>query len=455
MTSISRSQRLDFGSISFTSIVGEPLLRKINIEDDDQGVLTAAYMAGSASDLTTNGPYMKCPTGNCTFGNYASLSICSSCADVSYQLKKSSYVAGGTPYTDYTLWEDQLGLSNTDGLRNPLDRNHDQWRMASTSDIDKTQAFKSKVSNTTLVVTGIILSQPDFLNNMSAWNTTFPKAMECALYYCTNVYSSSVLDGTLNEAFVGSVSHRVAGSYYAPPYNGNLSSSHYGWAWRPHALSQSLDYDYPRSDLQLSITEKEAESLGLAESRELRFNVSQAAMYSIKKAIMTALGGEDRSVSDGVGRAKPLILGRPRDPIDAFRALAESITLYIRDQGYKSSAHDGISYKWVLHYRIRWEFLTLPLLLTVAGCFFILYTIWETQSLGLMVWKESTLATLAHGLDALTRAKMREAYLDHTEENSAREIFVKVERFWGGIELCEVHSDDLTGTSAQRDSRLV
>ncbi|KAK5626582.1 hypothetical protein RRF57_002297 [Xylaria bambusicola] len=84
-----------------------------------------------------------------------------------------------------------------------------------------------------------------------------------------------------------------------------------------------------------------------------------------------------------------------------------------------------------------------------------MYTIWETQSLELMAWKESTLATLAHGLDALTRAKMREAYLDSTEDRSAKDILVRAEKFRGGIELCEVPPSEILEAARHSDSRVV
>lgn len=78
----------------------------------------------------------------------------------------------------------------------------------------------------------------------------------------------------------------------------------------------------------------------------------------------------------------------------------------------------------------------------LTGCFFLLYTIWETQSLGMMAWKQRTLATLAHGLDTLTRERIREAYLENTKEKLARELLVKAERFRGGAEVCEAYPSD-------------
>ncbi|KAI0974389.1 hypothetical protein F4678DRAFT_486231 [Xylaria arbuscula] len=445
--SISRAERLDIGSLTAINYINSM---------DYRGIYT--------SDMTTMLPYFTCPTGNCTFGNFASLGVCSSCVDVSSHLEKKT--DPGDKYlplpssTTYNLpWPDDpasLYISHLDTFRNStypdlLDNAVLPWTVVSESNVERTHSFNNTVNGTTFLVLGILYPHSDYANNISAWNATGPKAAECGLYYCTNVYSSFVVDGVLNETLVASVSNRAPDSYQAygrtPSYD----------EWRPHALYQYMDS--PRSDLQLFISDVKAKLLGLRDGQPLKFNISQATIRLTTNLLESTFGGRaypdsvypDDDLSTSIDR----IIAESKDLNATFRAIAASLTFYMRDQEYNSSAYYGVPHQWVLHYYIRWEFLLAPLGLTIAGCFFLLYTIWETQSLGLMAWKESTLATLAHGLDALTRAKMREAYLDNTEEKSARDILVRAEKFRGGIELCEAHPGDVSGPSPQRDPQLV
>ncbi len=81
--------------------------------------------------------------------------------------------------------------------------------------------------------------------------------------------------------------------------------------------------------------------LGLADDQALRFNISQANILS--SAI---------ELYDIVMEVKEII-GASKDLNATICALADNMTLYIRDQGYNSSAHYGVARKWVLHYRIR------------------------------------------------------------------------------------------------------
>ncbi|KAI0414754.1 hypothetical protein F5X98DRAFT_348475 [Xylaria grammica] len=454
-TSISRIERLDVGTVTIydeqTFNPGVYMNRSVFPHGPDLGLLISAYRGVlSASDMATTLPHFSCPTGNCTFGNFASLGVCSSCVDVSSHLVKTQFggpwgeIVYEVPWPNSELYIGQHNTLRNDtlieksGSPNPLPS-----QMVSTFYVEDTIAFNNIINSTTFFVMGILQPAPDYANNISTGIEAAPKATECGLHYCTNVYSSSVVEGKLNETLIASISNRDANSYQAA--HRNASSVYEGW--KPHALYQKLDY--PRSDLQLFIPDKEAEFLGLVDGQVLRFNISQTTIHSAKASLATIFSELQPMVTvdvlqDSSAETVNIIAGS-EDLNATFRILADSMSVYIRDQGYNSSARYGVSQTWVLHYRIRWEFLLLPLGLTLAGCFFLIYIIWETQSLGLMAWKESTLATLAHGLDALTRARMREAYLDNAEAKSAREISVKAERFRGGIELCEAHPSDVPG----------
>ncbi|KAJ3565772.1 hypothetical protein NPX13_g7372 [Xylaria arbuscula] len=386
-----------------------------NLTESDEDIngpglelLITAYRGNSSSDSQTALPIFGCPTGNSIY----KLPYPNSAGVIS--------VLSGNPFGN-----------DTDGGQGP----------AYVADVsaypERTWSFQETGNQTTIVVWSTLQYAIDRASTLSNWNTTAIRATECALSFCTRVYSASVAEGILKETLVASVTHREPDSFQL--YNTSTSV--------PAEIRNSTGFEgdtqYARSDLQLFITDDEARSLNLTSDDGLRFNITQDAVSNTVYSL-TNTAYNVRQIQNFVGSAKDLNA--------TFKTLADNISLYLRNEAHNKSgsAHYGTAHKWAFHYRIRWEFLIPPLVLTLAGCFFILYTIWETRSLGLMAWKESTLATLAHGLDALTRAKMRESYLDNTEDKSAREILVKAEKFRGGIELCETYP----GVNSKGTSRV-
>ncbi|KAI1369714.1 hypothetical protein F5Y08DRAFT_291184 [Xylaria arbuscula] len=413
-----------------------------NLTESDEDIngpglelLITAYRGNSSSDSQTALPIFGCPTGNCTFGNFASIGVCSSCVDVSYKINSTLQYSTTKNKTSITAIY-KLPYPNSAGVisvlsDNPFGNDTDGGQgPAYVADVsaypERTWSFQETGNQTTIVVWSTLQYAIDHASTLSNWNTTAIRATECALSFCTKVYSASVAEGILKETLVASVTHREPDSFQL--YNTSTSV--------PAEIRNSTGFEgdtqYARSDLQLFITDDEARSLNLTSDEGLRFNITQDAVSNTVYSL-TNTAYNVRQIQNFVGSAKDLNA--------TFKTLADNISLYLRNEAHNrsGSAHYGTAHKWAFHYRIRWEFLIPPLVLTLAGCFFVLYTIWETRSLGLMAWKESTLATLAHGLDALTRAKMREAYLDNTEDKSAREILVKAEKFRGGIELCETY----------------
>ncbi|KAI0503179.1 hypothetical protein F5B22DRAFT_630236 [Xylaria bambusicola] len=385
------------------------------------------------------------------------LGICSACVDVSSHITKHEvpFFPGITGY--YLPHRDEPIVENNDGFRNVTVENFIAGTLSDAAVAlfpEETISFDNTVNSTTFMVLRIVQSQLDYINNISTWATAHPKATECGLYFCTNLYSASIVEGVLNETLLASWSNRDANSYEA---RGNLSLAPDDW--QPHKLYSYQDFT--RSDLQLFIPDDKAAALQIPNDQPTQFNISQITIQAMINLLIHTICSSDLRfpaknaypITSTVGIGD--IIGNSSDLNATFRAVAESMTAYIRNQGYESFPQYGVSQSWVLHYRIRWEFILPPLILTLAGCVFLVYTIWETQSLGLTAWKESTLATLAHGLDILTRTKLREAYRDGTEDRSARGITVLVEKSLGGLELCEVRPSDTSQPAPHTSSRSV
>ncbi|KAF2966140.1 hypothetical protein GQX73_g7414 [Xylaria multiplex] len=457
---IGRAQKVDVGIFSKLSTTDNPILTDSGIllptwsMQADYGLTTSIYNGFYTSTVQNAQASFSCPTGNCTFGTFTSLGVCSVCVDVSAHLiseHRSGWIPGtavGPPghnlnhtYTSYTLpGQSNLTISNYDGIRNTIDGVSDWvgsgsviYQSETLSTIQATVFpqntihFSNTTNSTTFVVFQIIQSRPDFLNNVSDWGTTLPVATECGLYFCAKMYSSSVVEGKLQENVTATWSNRDPISYKAQDVGRQITTDQ--WDQVHNYTLYIGSQDYVRSDLQVFIPEDEAMRTTMnwitTKFAPGQINLPGKATYNVSSGV----------VNDGPGQ----VIGDSRDLNDTFSAVASSMTVYMRNTGLESIPQYGTTQTWVLYFQIRWIFLAPPLVLTVAGSLFLLYTIWETQSLGLVAWKESTLATLAHGLDVLTRAKLRDAYQDGTEEKCAREITARVEKSWGGLELCETY----------------
>ncbi|KAI0186912.1 hypothetical protein F4808DRAFT_336682 [Astrocystis sublimbata] len=480
---IARTNRLDVGNMTQRSNNDNPLLNEMAPEWSFQagyGLTSAIYNGFYASTSQAILPSFTCPTGNCTFGAFTSLGVCSACDDVSSAIVRSpghGRIPGTTvsqpshdasfPFTSYTLPASaafypnivNLTLSNYNGLRNTTDGagtyagsgaqifSSDTLTTAQATSYPELSFHLRNITNgTTFVVFQILQAHPNFVNNVSDWKDTFPVATECRLYFCTQVYTSSVIQGTLNETRLETWSNREPRSFQAMrpqretreiviDNDGSLARLYNGLR------------DWQRTDLQLYIPESDAARLGLDEHQPRRFNVSQSAVQATMNWIATQFAPGQLhypntatfdSNTTGIADDGPAqVIGQSKNLSETFDAVANTISVYIRSTGLETTPHTGTSQTWVLYYRIRWAFLAPPLVVVLVGCGFLLYTIWETHSLGLIAWKDSTLATLAHGLDTLTKARLRDAFRDDAEDKCAREITISVEKSWGGFGLTE------------------
>ncbi|KAK4220607.1 hypothetical protein QBC38DRAFT_350675, partial [Podospora fimiseda] len=75
--------------------------------------------------------------------------------------------------------------------------------------------------------------------------------------------------------------------------------------------------------------------------------------------------------------------------------MAKSMTDYLRSRSEVSAP--GVTLDPVLHIQVRWEWLTPPLLVQLmATVFFVLVVYRSSETEGLELWKDSSVALLAH-----------------------------------------------------------
>ncbi|KAK1969476.1 hypothetical protein LY78DRAFT_346834 [Colletotrichum sublineola] len=375
---IGKSSKLDIGSFSAISgaLVGLPtsdgLLPTFTMSSEyDVGIFAAIWSGFSRlSSAEAQKPSFTCSSGNCTWTPYASLSVCSACNDISKHLVKSSgktnvslqaqddtltmvdYVASSYPilvpninttYTRYDIRELKMNVSNLDsaGLeaihRKGLGFTNTELVAKATSQPLETLSFQD--SDTLIVSFAMIEASKEFRENGQPWEDSSVTAQECALYFCTNIYQSDIVQGSLRETVLGTYTHRDLDSFLTTNPQNTAGSK-----WYNANTSYSLNYnemDMNRTDLQLFISKEDYRtSTGLEAKQNLQFNITQNAAGSLTGLFMDGFarraspletkqltypwrGSGQLNVIDNLGTSKNLTA--------TFETVAASMSKYIRD----------------------------------------------------------------------------------------------------------------------------
>ena len=118
----------------------------------------------------------SCDSGNCTYGNYSTMSICSKCADISKEIAEQS--------GRYTLRSDAVSLNMGNGTIN----------VTSFTEYPTQGEFAKEPVGPLLVhYMALVHDTRPFDYNVA------PAAVECVAYWCVATYNSSVLDNSFVE----------------------------------------------------------------------------------------------------------------------------------------------------------------------------------------------------------------------------------------------------------------
>ncbi|KAF6829860.1 hypothetical protein CPLU01_07696 [Colletotrichum plurivorum] len=458
---IGRSSKLDVGSqVALTGaarMLGPPqtsqdgMVMVLSMRSTyDFGVLASVWSGFSnlstAEGLTAS---YACPSGNCTWAPYASLAVCSACNDVSGHLSKTSgktnvssaedkqlttvyFHSTSYPimmpqlqvgYVKHEIKELGMNISNVDSAGAAALRedgyNISNTFLAAKANSQPADTLSFKDFRTLIVSFAMMETSADFRANKTAWEDSQVTARECALYFCANAYRSDVKQGILKEEVLGSWAERNTDSFLASSPTYAAASKEYN-AFSNYTLDYD-EWDMQRTDLQLGIPAAAYQAATGEETKEdLRFNISQNAAGSITGLFMTEFARRASPLQtkqlvyppDGAGDQPHVAagLGASQNLTATFEAAAASMSKYVRDLSLRNGdPYEGEARQWVVHIQVRWGFLSLPVAALLGGCAFCVLSMAETRRLGLPAWRGSSLAGLAHGLDARAREQLREA----------------------------------------------
>jgi hypothetical protein len=369
------------------------------IESTSNFSMQAAILSGLSNDLATITQQIpvRCPSGNCQWKSYESLSICSSCSDISQSLIPTTinYTIDNT-YTPQFLSfltdnpGDEIAIGNvtTLGLPNGLyvDAFYGPYTVfLGTSNKTNTVTF---TENDALLWAMTMLkyvgnSSTGDGNPIPSRNST--TATECGLYYCVKNYSSFVVNGTLAES--SSATSMQQSPYSWQPLNASVPA--------PPESDGQLDFsfDYPRTDLQFgdeyNISQVAINGIG-SQMRSV-FNIGDKA-----NATGYYLPSSSQSQEDEFSPAAAQPLFNSANIGDTFNVLANSMSNSMRTNADDRPIVVGTN--GITVYQVRWLWIILPFVAAVGSGIFLAITIYHQRNQHLEIWKSSSLATLLCGV---------------------------------------------------------
>ncbi|KAF2496336.1 hypothetical protein BU16DRAFT_617785 [Lophium mytilinum] len=462
----------------------------------DLGLNSALFGALSKSGLSGSSLAASCETGNCTWPTYTSLAICSACSDVSAHINSSrtyindSFSDSTPPYwsVEYHLDAVQL-INNESALFNAS--GDIVFGLNATANPAETISFRN---SSALIVAFTTMKSPDsYLNGTTKWSESKPVASECALSFCVNEYTTTMVNNTVHEKVNNSYSARNHDSYghlqdpenlcqminvqngygLGAETNTNMSSStnnltaycsqsfEYWKSFTGNSLWMKIgslfNYSEPLNQWDLQLLGPEGDG-----GSTTKFNISVVTIISTIQYILDwSLGSQStKSISEEMGGTcefspNPLVMGTMKNVsggsqsqmmsvlfqtsniTSTFENISLSMSNYIRNID-QAEMVNGTTLQWVTHFKIQWAYLTAPITALVAGCVYVGLAIGQTRNLRLPAWKESIVPTLVYGLSKDDQEFLRDSGTKDLIGRARKTVKLRFDDDDGGVRKLKV-----------------
>ena len=326
-----------------------------------------------------------CSTGNCTFPVFDSLAFCSTCKNVTGDVKRT-YTKAKTRGGELFGWNLNLtySLPGDVELKVPVIYEDEELTdliygssMVSRTNVSATMSKDVLgISNPMLTLAILQFLWIDDEGYGANYLESMPMALECALYFCVQSYNTTVVNNNATTEIVSTWYNGTA-PVQTLGYNGNSTL-------RPPKSDQPLDTSAPGGN-----------------NFTIPADTFETTLWYLNKTLSgTALSrySEVNQGNDGVNDVLEAMNGH-KNISSLMENLATAYTDRIRemyDGDYKAVSGDTMVQ--VPHVRVKWAWLTFPAALVAFSILLLLFTIIATVKARVPVWKDSSLAVLFHGL---------------------------------------------------------
>jgi hypothetical protein len=394
--------------------------------------MKAAAYAGIVSPLdSTFNMTSSCPSGNCTWPPFQTLGVCSSCTNLTDQIKSVPIAPenfNGAGPSNFHL-PNGFNLTtketlNSQGLTymNVSTTAHMYSETYSTVDDFTLNNLSIAYTERGSLMIDIFVLRLRGLSNAGD-DVTF--AQECVLQYCVKNISAVQRNGELieNEHHTWSNNSEPARKFYL----GYLQSD--ATAWIPLYFLQPPGQDKV-------------------------FRVGHAAQVQMTSWLDRQLRGTatrqppDAGEFFGTDQIQGIDAAFDQDETGLEQAMANvasAMTTALRMSS--SEMAQGVVFVSEVYISIQWAWITLPLLLYALAVGFVVSVAWscghDTEGVKVHVWKNSLLAALFHGLDQGLLVKV--GHLDEQKliDEAAKDLKVKLTRSMHRLRLNAEESHEL------------
>ena len=327
-----------------------------------------AAFGSSAAEVPT-----VCPTTSCTWNDYTSLGICSSCKKVTQSLQTED-IGNDTQ---------RLYLPNGASLASKVDDKL-VWLNVSSSLL---MSYDGMEPSALVPRYSLAFNDSGYMSIMNIFSIARgeqAEATECVLYWCTRRYRSNFSDGQLQESTL-STWHNKSGSWWSPSGSG--------------AKGYHLQPPEGQGDFLVS------------QAGHLTMTWTMQALY---QGSGYTFSNESRSVFNWIFYESDVLASfhiaqRKGQLADYFENLAQGISLRLRIgvTGWRNSSVSGDldpvrGTAWEIaetYVNVRWRWFAFPVALQFLAWFVVCRVFFETRlPRRRRIWKSSALATLFHGL---------------------------------------------------------
>jgi Protein of unknown function (DUF3176) len=408
-------------------------------ESLDIGMQAAIYegVFASFSNITPT-----CPTGNCTFPEYRTLGMCSSCEDISNLVNNSCGVLsadndyGGNPACNFTL---------PGGLNLTIPTLGYAMMMSSVSTSPASMILSEIISFTRVLDYDkfkLVNISNDGTNDGGPSNIM---ALGCSLSPCVRTYKSEVTQEKDTDVLqdVHAMDQIGRGTKPYPTYMGTPMPCLINGVY--HNASEFTQQNLTNKN-EISGLLPHNQTVYLPDDCVFTYNntmgISQYLAPFLDGYVLAANGvqGSDpdwmaQLYNDGNASLKTVN--------STWSNLADSMTTQIRKNGDKSNSKPttGVVQRTETCVSVEWAWLSLPLALLSFTFLFLFATIWQSsRHTSRKLWKASPLALLFHGMDNDLREKHR--LVDQVDEmdKTASDMVVQISHGEGGLRFVDVGS---------------
>ena len=243
-----------------------------------------------------------------------------------------------------------------------------------------------------------------------------PNAFECIMEFCVKSYMANMTGGVFTE--------RVVSEF--PGLNQTLQNE----PSLPNIYDDGPPVPFYEDLLRKNFTMRPP-------GQDTVYSVDAATILLLKTWLVPIANkfgdgaDDDEGLLGDLGEAlfdeQPTTTGSPEDlnhttqvvgPGPDFARVCDIVTAYIRKRAGPGTALIGTSYTMQTYVHVQWWWAALLVALVISTFAFMLSTLIITIRHGMPIWKSSSIATLAHGLDETTSGSLTDKKLGTMEDHA-------------------------------------